>query len=175
MMQNVSTAASDADERRFSELRSTFEQAANTNNLDLLAPCLDPEFTAVTYTNREFLDFSAFKTQWQKTREAMLKGGSYSVKLLPEQRWIMGDTSVSRGNSENVLTAANGSSHQFNAHWTVVCRRTGGQWKILRAHCSLDPFGNPMLKSAVKAFIVKCGIIAGLVGAIAGVVIGVLL
>lgn len=174
MSQLNSTAATVADEQQFATLRATFEEAANTNHLELLAPHLDPEFTAVTYTDREFLNFAAFKDQWQKTRQQMLKGGSYSVKLLPEQRWILGDTSVSRGNSENVLTAGNGTTHRFDAHWTVVCRRTGGQWKILRAHCSLDPFGNPMLKSAVKGMVFKLSIITALIGAAAGFIIGAL-
>lgn len=163
------------DDRQFQTMKQTFEQAVRENRIEMMAPFLDEQFSIVTYTDREFTDFEAFKKQWQETRRQLLEGGSYSVELLPDRRIIAGDISISKGNSQNVLTTGDGKSHRFESHWTVVCRKSGGQWKILRAHNSLNPFSNPMLESAVREMIVKYCVLAGIIGLFAGFILHVMI
>ena len=161
-------ADEEADHQSLRELKTLFEQAASTNNLDLLKPHLHEPFTIVTFTDREFTDFETFKQQWNETRDKIVGDGSYTVTLLPERSEVYGDVAVARGNSENVLVTAAGDRYEFASHWTAVCRKVDGQWRLVRAHYSLDPFGNPMIKSQVKRLVTSTLLLSAAVGLLVG-------
>lgn len=167
--------AEEADHEALRGLKAVFEEAVNKNQMELIRPCLDKDFSIVTFTDKEFSDFDKFKAQWAKTREVILKGGTYSTKLLPVRSQIIGDIAITKGDSENVIVGGDGTEIKFTAHWTAVCRKVDGQWKILRGHNSLDPFGNPMLKAGVKNIVIKVGAIAAVVGVLLGLVFGILI
>jgi ketosteroid isomerase-like protein len=166
--QGVVDDAAEADHEALRRLKAVFEKAASENKLDLLRPYVNDDFSAVTYTDREFTDFDAFKARWQKTRDEIVGDGSYKVTLLPERSEIYGDFAIARGDSENVLVNQAGKEFHFTSHWTAVCRKVDGQWKIVRAHSSLDPFGNPMLIDGVKSKVLQTAGIAGFGGLIVG-------
>jgi ketosteroid isomerase-like protein len=168
----VDDAAAEADHQALRELKAVFEQAASENNLDLLKPYVNEAFSAVTYTDREFTDFGAFKARWQKTRDEIVGSGSYKVTLLPERSELYGDFAICRGDSDNVLVNSDGKEFRFTSHWTAVCRKVDGEWKILRAHSSLDPFGNPMLVDGVTTRIVQTAAVAALGGVLVGGIAG---
>jgi ketosteroid isomerase-like protein len=157
-----------ADHEALRELRALFEKAASENQLDLLKPYLDQPFSVVTFTDREFTDFNVFKAQWQKTRDRLLAGGSYSVKLHPELSRLHGDVALCKGSSDNVLKTGAGREYKFNSNWTAVCRKVDGKWKIVRAHSSLDPFGNPMVLAGATDAVIKGVAIAGICGLVLG-------
>jgi ketosteroid isomerase-like protein len=164
-------AQQDADEAEHAALReykALFEKAASENQLDLLKPLLHEPFSVVTYTDREFTDFEAFKARWQKTRDEIVGNGSYKVTLRPERSLIYGDMAISRGDSDNVLVTGAGHEYHFTSHWTAVFRKQDGQWKIVRVHSSLDPFGNPMVVGEVKRRMLQIGIAAAVVGLLVG-------
>src|SRR5688572_3869896 len=143
-------ADNEAEHQALRELKAVFEQAASENKLDLLKPHVGDKFSAVTFTDREFSDFEKFKARWQKTRDEIVGSGSYKVTLLPERSEIYGDIAVAHGDSENVLITGAGNEYHFTSHWTAVFRKVDGQWKIVRVHSSLDPFGNPMVVGEVR-------------------------
>lgn len=160
-----------ADHDALRNLRVVFQDAVAQNNMERLRPYLATNFSIVTFTDREFTDFDAFKAQWQKTRAAMLgKRGSYSVDLDPEYSVLMGDIALCRGNSHNTLVNDKGREFKFDAHWSVLCQKQDGQWKIVRGHNSLNPFGNPMLRHGVKMAVVKAAGAAFLIGLAAGII-----
>jgi ketosteroid isomerase-like protein len=161
-------ADDESDHQALRELKAVFEKAASENNLDPLKDHLHEPFSVVTYTDREFTDFETFKTRWQKTRDEIVGTGSYKVTLLPERSEIYGDMAVAHGDSENVLVNSSGKKFEFTSHWTAVLRKVDGDWKIVRVHSSLDPFGNPMLVDGVKNKLLQTGALA----AVAGVVLG---
>jgi ketosteroid isomerase-like protein len=165
----------EADHQALREMKAVFEKAASENNLDLLKPYVPDQFSAVTYTDREFTDFEAFKTRWQKTRDEIVGTGSYKVTLKPEKSKIYGDIAVARGDSDNVLVNSAGKKFEFTSHWTAVCRKIDGQWKIERVHSSLDPFGNPMLVDGVKSKITTYAGLAGVGGLVIGGLVAFLL
>ena len=167
--------AAEADHDALRKLRAVVEQAVNENRLDLLKPHLAEGFSIVTYTDREFDDFDAFQKRWQQTREELLAGGSYTTDLRPELSQLIGDIAVTKGNSNNVLVTGSGTQHEFTARWTGVCQKIDGQWKIVRVHCSLDPFGNPLVRSATRQMIVRAGLIGGALGLASGWVLRMLL
>lgn len=166
--QAVAQNVDEADHQALRDLKKVFEKAASENNLDLLRPYVNEDFSAVTYTDREFTDFEAFKARWQKTRDEIVGNGSYKVTLLPERSEIYVDFAIARGDSENVLVNEAGKEFRFTSHWTAVCRKVDGQWKIVRAHSSLDPFGNPMLIDGVRNKILQTGAAAALGGLVVG-------
>ncbi len=150
------------------KLKSLYERAVNTNDLELLRPHLDDSYAAVTFTNREFTDWDEFKTQWQKSREKFLAGGSYKVTLLPERSQIIGDVALAFGDSENVLITGSGDEYRFSSRWTSVCRKVDGQWKIRRIHSSIDPFNNPMVRAGARKAVIQYTIVAAIGGIIFG-------
>jgi ketosteroid isomerase-like protein len=164
--------ANKADHDALRHLRIVFQDAVAQNDMERIRPYLATNFSIVTFTDREFTDFEAFKTQWQKTRNAMLgKGGSYQVDLNPEYSVLMGDNALCRGNAKNVLVDGKGNKFEFTAHWSVVCQKQDGQWKIVRGHNSLDPFRNPMLKHTVKRVVFQIGAAAFFVGLTIGLLV----
>lgn len=165
----------EADHQALREIKTVFEKAATENNLDLLKPYVPEKFSAVTYTDREFTDFEAFKARWKKTREEIVGTGSYKVTLKPERSEIYGDIAITHGDSDNVLVNSAGKEFKFTSHWTAVCRKIDGQWKIERAHSSLDPFGNPMLVDGVKGKIMQYGGLAAVGGLALGALLGFVL
>ena len=165
----------EAEHAALREFKSLFEKAASENELDLLKPMLHEPFSVVTYTDREFTDFEAFKDRWQKTRDEIVGNGSYKVTLLPERSEIYGDMAVARGDSENVLVTAAGNEYRFTSHWTAVFRKQDGQWKVVRVHSSLDPFGNPMVVGEVKRKMLQAGGAAAIGGLLVGGIVAFLL
>jgi ketosteroid isomerase-like protein len=171
MTQSTEPAAPDehaAEREELLQLKALYEKAVRENDLDALRPHLDEQFSIVTFTDREFTDFEAFKARWNQTRQEILKGGSYTLELIPERSRFCGDLVIARGDSKNVVTTGAGKRYEFGSHWTVVCRKTDGQWKILRAHSSINPFGNPLLRAGVKK-VVTSAVIGALV---AGLLLG---
>ncbi|MEZ6069925.1 MAG: nuclear transport factor 2 family protein [Pirellulales bacterium] len=158
----------EADHEALRQLRALAERAINENRLELFEPYLDKDFWIVTYTDRQFSDFETFQARWQQTRDELLAGGSYTTKMIPERSLIFGDIAVTRGDSENVLINGSGEEFHFTSHWSAICRKVDGKWKVVQAHSSLSPFDNPMLRSAVKGMMIKSGAGCALVGLAAG-------
>jgi ketosteroid isomerase-like protein len=160
------------DREALRELKALFEKAAAENQLDPLKEHLHEPFSVVTYTDREFTDFEAFKARWNKTRaEVVGEGGSYKVTLKPEPTEFFGDIAVARGDSDNELVTASGTKYEFTSHWTIVLRKVDGNWKIVRVHSSIDPFGNPMVVGEVSKKLMQVGIAAAVGGLLVGAAI----
>ncbi len=140
----------EAERQALRQLKAAFEEAVCNNDMELLRPYLHPDFTFVTFTDREFNDFRKFKQRWESTRRKLIGRGSYTVELLPDRTQFAGDIAICKGDSRNTIVMENGKMMRFTAKWTAVCQKVEGEWLILRAHNSLDPFGNPMVKSGVK-------------------------
>lgn len=162
----------EAEHAALREYKALFEKAASENQLDLLRPLLHEPFSVVTYTDREFTNFEEFQARWQQTRDEIVGDGSYRVTLLPERSEIYGDWAIARGDSENVLVTAAGNEYTFSSHWTAVFRKQDGQWKVVRVHSSLDPFGNPMVVGTVTKRLTQTGLLAGLGGLLIGGAVG---
>jgi ketosteroid isomerase-like protein len=158
-----------ADHDALRKIRRIAEDAINRNDLDMIRPCLAPEFSIVTFTDREFTDFDSFKTQWAKTRSKMLgERGSFKVDLDPELSLIKGDIALCRGNAKNTLVDDSGKVFEFTSHWTATCQKVGGKWLVARAHNSLDPFHNPILEHAVRSLLLKSVGAAALISLLLG-------
>jgi ketosteroid isomerase-like protein len=150
-------------------IRQVVEKAVNSNDLDLIQPYLTPDFSIVTFTDREFTDFDAFKTQWGKTRRKMLgERGTFKVDLDPELSVIKGDIALCRGNARNAMRDNGGNVFEFTSHWTATCQKVDGKWLVVRAHNSTDPFNNPIVMHEVRKLVIESVAAAMLLGLVLG-------
>lgn len=154
-----------ADREQLRTLQDIFETAVKNNSIGDIRPYTHADFSFVSFTDKSFDDFDAFENQWGLTREKMVGSGSFSTQLDPAPTAFFGDIAIARGNARNVLVNSQGERFEYTGHWTVIFKRVDEQWKVFRAHNSLDPFTNPMLVSAVKQKINKYSLIGFVAGA----------
>lgn len=154
----------DEERDKLRKIQSIFENAVKNNSIEDIKPYTDKEFTFVSFSDRSFSDFESFSKQWNITRKEMVGNGSFSTQLDPQPSLFINDIAVTHGNSTNTMVDKKGNTFNFTSHWTVIFKLTNGEWKVLRAHNSLDPFNNPMLKHGVKSIVIKVGVIAFLLG-----------
>ena len=152
------------DREALRKIKVVFEKAVQANTIDDMRQHVDTHFSFVSFTDRLFEDFESFKQQWQKTRDEMVGNGSFSTELIPVPTQFHGDIAVCSGSANNTLLDKQGKQHMFTSNWTIVFKLKDQQWRVLRAHNSIDPFGNPMLLSGVKKQLVKFSSIAFIAG-----------
>lgn len=152
------------EREKLRSIQAVFEKAVENNTIDDLKPHIDPQFSFVSFTDRAFTDFTSFSEQWHITRKDMVGSGKFSTTLDPQPAIFIGDTAVCFGNAKNNMIDSKGRNFDFTSNWTVVFKRNDGEWKVLRAHNSLDPFFNPMLKQAVKTRFIQLGLLAFVLG-----------
>jgi len=146
------------------EIQAVFESAVENNSIEDLRPFTDPDFSFVSFTDRAFSDFDSFSKQWSITRKELVGSGSFTTQLDPEPSLFFDDIAVCYGNSKNTMVNNKGNKFDFTSHWTVIFKRKDGEWKVLRAHNSLNPFANPMLVHAVKSKITRASLVAFILG-----------
>lgn len=155
-------------------MKTLYENSISNNKLDDLVPLLDENFSFVTFTDAEFdikkQSFEQFKKEWNETRTKMLENGSYQVKLNPERSLIFGDVALARGTAEHRIIKSSGKTYILNGQWSVVLRKKANDWKILRAHSSVNAFNNSMLEDYVQTQLIKVGSAALIVGLLLGII-----
>jgi ketosteroid isomerase-like protein len=171
-MSKVEGGGTEADHQNLREMKALYESAISQNQLEKLVPLLDENFSFVTFTDSVFdlkkESFDKFKSDWDRTRNSMLEGGSYQVKLDPERSLVYGDFALAKGIAYHKITKGSGKSFEFPGQWTVFLRKTGEGWKIVRAHSSVSSFNNTLLQDYVKGQLLKTGLISALGGILLG-------
>jgi ketosteroid isomerase-like protein len=157
-------ATAEEDRNKLRVIQGVFEDAVKNNAIENMRPYVDPDFSFVSFTDRSFTDFDSFVSQWEQTRKHLVGAGRFETELNPEPTNFIDNLALCRGNAVNRLTDRHGKVYDFTTHWTVVFRRYGNDWKVLRAHNSLDPFRNPMVVHSVKKKLVKYAAIAFILG-----------
>ena len=163
---NNQTDEYEREREKLRMIKGIFETAVETNNIEAVRPFTHPDFSFVSFTDKSFDNFDSFKQQWAATRESMVGKGSFTTRLNPDPTIFINDVAVASGQAENTLINSKGERYDFTNHWSVIFKREAEDWKVLRAHNSLDPFGNPMLIKGVKQKIIKFSILSFLGGAI---------
>lgn len=159
------------EREKLRELKAVYEKAVNTNQMELLKPHLDENFSFVTLTKTEFTDFDSFIKQWNLTRERLLQGGTYEITLEPDVSRFEGDIAISKGTSTSTLVTGKKKTFQFSESWTVVSKKVNDEWKVLRIHSSIDPFKNPFIVDQVKTLIIKTMVVSLAIGILVGYLI----
>jgi ketosteroid isomerase-like protein len=158
----------ETERKQLRHIQSQFEQAVADNNIQIMREFVHEDFSFVSFSDRAFKDFESFCQRWEQTRSEMVGLGVFTTRLLPESTRFIGDMAVTYGSAKNDMRDKHGDSFSFDAHWTVIFKKEGDYWKVLRGHNSIDPFGNPMLKAGVKQAMKKYIAAAFLLGAVVG-------
>jgi ketosteroid isomerase-like protein len=162
----------EAEREKLRGLQAVFQKAVKENTMDVMRPHCSPHFSFVSFTDRSFKDFESFFQRWQITREEMVgKEGAFETDLRPEPSLFFGDIAVCQGKSLNKMKNRKGTDFEFTSNWTVIFKKEDSNWKVVRAHNSLDPFANPMLIDGVKRKIVMIAAVTGIVGIALGLVL----
>lgn len=148
-------------------IQQIFQQAIENNTIGDMREHVHDDFSFVSFTDKSFENFDAFEEQWKITREGMIGSGSFSSELNPETSLFYGDIAICKGDARNKMVDKKGQRFEYSSHWTVVFKRSDDAWKVLRAHNSLDPFGNPILVKHVKKEVLKYSVGAFVLGALA--------
>jgi ketosteroid isomerase-like protein len=82
------------------------------------------------------------------------------------------NTAVAAGKLEQNFTLRDGKQFQLVSPWTATLVKQGGNWKIAGFHVSANMFDNGVLDLFVQRNRLWTGIIAGIIGLVAGVVLG---
>ena len=164
----------EVDRVQLRNLQALFEKAVEKNNIEEIRRFIHPNFSFVSFTDKIFNDFDSFKQQWDITRKKMIGSGRFSTLLNPETTLFSDGIAIASGNASNSMVDNNGQQFNFSNHWTVIFKRDNDEWKVLRAHNSLDPFGNPMLINAVKKKVMKYSLLSFIGGVIVSFIVSYL-
>jgi ketosteroid isomerase-like protein len=146
----MTLANENADRDALRKIRSTYEDALNTRDLEKIQPLLADGFTGVVVSGDEVKCFEDMRTFMNKVWDMLGKGGRYHVKVVVDHTDLFGDLAVSRGANEERFHMAAGKEFAFSAPWTVVARRQHGKWKIFRVHACLNPMENVIVTEIVR-------------------------
>lgn len=153
------------DRQQLRDLQLVFENAVRQNTMEDMQDHIHTDFSLVSFTDKNFDSFDAFKQQWKITRDTMVGTGRFSVQLNPKPASFINGMAVCQGNADNEMVDKHGKHYQFSSNWTVVFTQVDGAWQVLRVHYSIDPFNNPMLVAKVKKIIFNTALLAFLGGA----------
>jgi ketosteroid isomerase-like protein len=163
-------SSEEEDRQALRQIKDLYQQAVNEDTLDLLAPHVDPSFTGVMLTSEPVTGLEGMKAYWKKMKDMMGSSGRYHVTVSYEPSHFFGDVAVARGTTQDVVTIP-GKEFRFTGHWSAVCVKREGAWKIVRIHASMDPLTNPFVTGWIQAGRLAFG--GG--GAAGGLVLGGLL
>jgi hypothetical protein len=149
-------------------IRAKVEEAFNEDQLDLLFPLIDDEFSAVMLGEQQYGDFMQLKADWDNRRTALFGAGKYELDLCPERSDILGSVAIAKGNAVHQVMAADGGWTEAESTWTAVCRKKGRKWKIVRIHASMGAVQHYDKKPGLGTNLLKGGLLGGaIVGALA--------
>jgi len=156
------------EKEKLRAIQAVFEESVKNNTIENMEAYTDENFSFVSFTDKSFDNFQSFKQQWKVTRTQMIGNGAFETQLNPNPSLVLGDIAICHGNANNSMVDKKGKPYEFSTHWTVVLKCNEGEWKVLRAHNSLDPFANPMLKNGIKKALLWTGLLAFVGGSAIG-------
>ena len=159
------------------DLLKTVETAINNDQFDDLLP-LAAENVRVTPINQEFLNTpAAISSYFRKYFGPGNKLRALNMTLAPD---VLTELSADKtwglayGKGTEVYTLNDGRVFAMPTRWTsVVVKENDGKWRIRSMHIGTDFLDNPLL-SAVEGSVKKFTVGAAAIGALVGLVVGVL-
>jgi ketosteroid isomerase-like protein len=143
-------ADAEADHNSLRQIKASYEDAINSGDLDKLAPYLSNDFTAVLATGDSIKGLDQLKQVWQKIRASLGPGGTYNGQLEPDLSDLFGDIAITHGNVHEKVRMSSGKELNFQTTWTAVLHRENGQWKVVRAQATMNPFENEVVEMIYK-------------------------
>ena len=165
-------ANEEADHEALRRLKTVYEEAVRSNQIDSLAGHFHADFHGVMVTGRAVNSFPDVQQFWRDIRGLMGEGGSYTTTVNPERSVILGDIALARGTTDDVVKNSGGHEYRFTTLWTATLQRDGGSWKIRTLQGTMDPIGNPFVVEIAKGTVIRYASATGLIGLVLGLLLG---
>ena len=172
--------AQEADHEIHEELRAvltTVQNAVNSGNYDAMLPVISDSVRATTITQEVMsnrAEVSAYFRKWFGAGGFLKKldmhlNADALTELSPDKTW-----GLVRGSGIENYTLADGRQYPMKTRWTaVLIKEADGKWRLRAIHIGTNFLDNPILDDAKRA-VVRYASIAGVVGLVAGLLIGFL-
>src|ERR1700677_1587949 len=170
--QSPQTPPSDETTAAITTLREGLIDSFNKGDIDKLLTYLDPD-AVVTWQNGEICkgpdEVKAFYQRMMTGDNRIVR----EVKAAPEVtgRHVYGDWGVSWGNLHDHFVLMDGRDLQMNSTFTATIAKRGDRWLVVAFHTSVNAFDNPVMSLAIQ----KTGMWIGIAGAVAGLLLGLLI
>ena len=151
--QNVETtipAAEEAEWVKIRALKSVYEDAVNSNQIEKLRPYIAGNFHGVLLTGAEARSFDDLVKRNQEVHDLIGAGGSYHVKVNYEPGTMFGNVALANGTAEETVVTGAGKRFEFVSRWLVNLIREDGAWKLYRLQSTIDPVDNVFVHDTVK-------------------------
>jgi ketosteroid isomerase-like protein len=136
--------ANEQDKDALRNLRTTYEKAIASRDLEALKPHLAADFTAVMITSDEVKGFDGILSYWKKVEDFLGKDGTYQVTIDADDTVFDGKIAIAKGRAKEHVVRS-GKTIDFTSQWTAIARKEGDAWKLVRIHAGIDPVGNPII------------------------------
>src|SRR5262245_57894317 len=158
----------DHDELR--AMLKTVTEAMNSRNLDAITPLFHEKFSITTVDQQVFTNLTDFKAYFNGLfagDKALLKSITFNPTADALTEFVGDGIGLSRGASTDTYVFTDGDTRVMASRWTATLYKDGGKWKILNVHIGANLLDNPVL-TALKSWLYKVGIGAGLAGLLLG-------
>ncbi len=171
---DTDAAATEAVHEQLRALRDRMFDAYEQRDIDKLLQDVAPD-VVITWQNGDrnegHAEFREFYDRMMKGDNSVVKDVSSKFEVDDLSVLYGDDTAVARGSQEDQFELNDGSKFTLLSRWTATVVKQDEQWKVASFHVSSNIFDNPILSTAT-GWLMKVGLIGGLVGLILGLGLG---
>ena len=149
-VEKATPAAEEAEWVKIRALKSAYEDAVNSNQIEKLRPYIAGNFHGVLLTGAEARSFDDLVKRNQEVHDLIGAGGSYHVKVNYEPGTMFGNLAVANGTAEETVVTGAGKKFEFVSTWLVNLVKEDGVWKLYRFQSTIDPVDNVFVHETVK-------------------------
>jgi len=142
--------AEEAEWVKIRALKTVYEDAVSSNQIEKLRPYLAANFHATIVTGAEARSFDDLLKRNQEIHDLIGPGGSYQVKVSYEPGTMFGNVAVANGTAQETVVTGSGKRFDFVSKWLVNLVKEDGTWKLYRLQSTLDPVDNVFVHDTVK-------------------------
>jgi hypothetical protein len=162
------TPEEEAEWLKIRELKSIYEDAVSSNQIEKLRPYVAGDFHGILITGAEARSFDDLAERNREIRALIGRGGTYHVKLSYEPGTMFGNVAIASGTAEETVVTGFGKRFEFVSRWMATVIKEDGDWKLYRFQSTLDPVDNVFVHDTVK----YTGLLFGGSGLAIGVLLG---
>jgi hypothetical protein len=166
--ETVRTPEEEAEWMKIRELKSVYEHAVSSNQIEKLRPHIARNFHGILVTGAEARSFDDLIERNREIHDLIGDGGSYGVTLNYEPGSMFGNVAIASGTSEETVVTGAGKRFEFVSLWMANLIKEDGAWKLYRFQSTLNPVENVFVKDTLK----YTGLIFGGGGLALGVLLG---
>jgi len=159
------------------QLKTTMSKALNEGDVNTIVANVTPDIVFTTMNS----DVCRGREQIRAYFEKMMRAPGHIVKTVntsfePDALTILyGDsTGIAYGSSKDHYELTDGSKFDIDGRWSCTLVRQGDRWLIASFHYSANVFNNP-IDRRIKHFLMAAGVVAAIASLIVGVLLGIFL